>query len=146
MPISTIKGINFKSVVPAGFIAGYLMFFIDYWLTGFLGLFGYFPGTSNAWWMLEHHIESIIFALVFAWPLIYHIMPGRAWLKGAIFGFIWAIFVLIISLVAGALGADIFRQMTFSLSMVITGFLVHIFWGFFLGVLYVPLPGETETA
>ena len=28
MPISTIKGINFKSVVPAGFIAGYLMFFI----------------------------------------------------------------------------------------------------------------------
>jgi len=144
MSQKTINGINFKSLVAAGFIAGYLMYFIDHWFGGIFGLFGFFPGTKDPWWMLQHHIDSIIIALLFAWPLVYSVLPGRGWLKGTIFGLLWGIGFIIVSLIAGALGAKIFSQIPFNAYIVITSLLLHIFYGFFLGLLYVPEAGKAS--
>ncbi len=138
MSLKTINGINFKSLVVAGFVAGYLMFFIDHWFAGLFGIFGFFPGTSDPWWMLEHHIDSIVIALLFAWPIIYGIMPGPGWLKGSVFGLLWGIAFIIVGLIAGALGAKIFKQIPFNAYVVFSSLILHIIYGFFLGVLYVP--------
>lgn len=133
-----VKGINFKSLPFAGFLAGYIMYFVDKWFVGFLGLLGAFPGTDSAWWMLEHHIDSIMIAFIFAWPALYNILPGGGWLKGLIFGFLWWILLTIVSFITGALGAEMFQQMAFSATTVISGIILHLIYGFFLGVLYVP--------
>jgi hypothetical protein len=140
----TFKGINVKSAVAAGFVAGYVMYFVDHWLAGFLGLFGSFPGTGNAWWMLQHHVDSILFTLVFAWPAVYALLPGRKWFKGLTFGLVWMIGVTIIELIAGALGAQPFGHALFTFQILLTSLLLHLVWGFFLGVLYVP-PAREQT-
>ncbi len=139
-----LKGINFKSLVLAGFVAGYVMYFVDKWLGGFLGLFSIFPGTKNAWWMLEHHIDGIIIALLFAWPAVHQKLPGGGWLKGSIFGLAWAIVLFIIMLIGGALGSKAFQQIPVNATVAISNFLLHIIYGFFLGILYVP-PAEERT-
>jgi len=119
------------------------MYFIDNYFAGFLGLFGAFPGTGSIWWMIEHHIDGIIFALIFAWPLMYKLLPGGGWLKGLIFGIIWTVALAITSLIAGALGATAFEQMPMALKPFVSSLLLHSAWGFFLGVLYTP-PKERE--
>lgn len=133
-----IKGISLKSIIPAGLIAGYVMFFIDHWLGGFLGLFGLYPGTSDIWWMILHHIDSVIFAMIFAIPFVYRILPGAGWLKGAIFGLAWMIFVSLISIISGDLGAAKFSGMTFTLNGLISSVILHTIWGAVLGMLYMP--------
>lgn len=142
----TVRGINVKSLLFAGFVAGYLMFFVDKWFAGFLGLFGTFPGTSNPWWMLEHHIESIIFALLFAWPALYGILPNPKWLKGLIFGIGWDLTLMITTVVAGALGATIFESFHITFTVFINGLLLHMIWGFFLGILYTPPQKQSDLA
>lgn len=144
----SIRGINFNSLVVAGAVAGYLMYFADKMFAGLFGLFGFFPGTDNAWWMLTHHIDAIIFAIPFAWPAIYDRLPGAGWLKGLIYGFLWwLVFLLILGWIAGALGAKPFQQMApKSAAMVFTPLLLHLVWGFFLGVLYNPTGETLETA
>jgi hypothetical protein len=139
----TVKGINVKSLLFAGFVASYLMFFIDKWFGGFIGLFGAYPGTSSIWWMVEHHIDGIIFALAFAWPFIYKILPGGGCLKGLIFGLAWTIALGITALIAGALGAELFKQMPMAFKPFVSNLLLHMAWGFFLGILYTP-PKERE--
>lgn len=132
-----IRGINFKSLVVAGLLSGYIMYSVDKWFGGMLGLFGLFPGTNNPWWMLIHHLDSIIFALIFAWPFIYKHLPGAGWLKGLIWGVIWELALLVTSWVAGALGSKMMVAMqpgTFGIF--ITMLLLHMVWGFFLGVFY----------
>jgi hypothetical protein len=137
-----IKNINFKSLVLAGFVGAYVMFFIDYWFAGTIGLFGIFPGTSNPWWMLEHHIDGIIMALPFAWLAVYRRLPGPGWVKGLVYGFVWAIVVMITMLVTGALGAKMFAGMSLTFAVGISTILTHMIWGFFLGVIYVPPKSE----
>ncbi len=134
----TIKGINFRSLALAGFVAGYVMYFVDKWFQGFLGLFGVFPGTSNAWWMLEHHIDGIVFALIFAWPALYNRFPGAKWVKGFIFGFLWWIAFLIVAFITGALGAQTFQQMPVTAGVVISMLILHLIYGIVLGILYSP--------
>lgn len=133
-----VRGINFRSLVFAGFAAGYLMYFVDRWFAGFLGLFGAYPGTDSAWWMLEHHIDSILFALLFAWPFVYNRLPNGGWLKGLVFGFAWTVALAIVAWVAGALGAGMFQQMPMTAAAMISNLLLHLLWGFLLGVLYTP--------
>ncbi len=131
-----IKGINFKSLVIAGLLAGYIMFFVDEWFAGTLGLFGIFPGTGNPWWMLTHHIDSIVLAVAFAWPPVYSHLPGRSWLKGLTFGLLWFIAVLITTIVAGALGSKMFGAMQYTAAIIISMLLLHLVYGFFLGAFY----------
>lgn len=135
-----IKGIDLGSLVVAGFVAGWMMYFIDHYFNGLFGLFGMFPGLNNPGWMIKHHIESIIFAIPFAWPFIYERLPGSGWLKGIVYGFLWWLFLLLIlGWIAGALGAIPFQQMApSSAAGVITAILLHVIWGFFLGILYNP--------
>ena len=137
-----VKNVNFKSFLFASLVAGYMMYFADHWLKGFLGLFGMLPGTTSTWWFITHHAEAIIFALPFVWPAIYSRLPGGAWLKGLIYGFLFWLLVTIISLISGALGAVIFKQMGMSGAGIITRILLHLVYGFFLGVLYNP-PAES---
>lgn len=139
-----IKDINFGSLVVAGFVASYIMFFVDQWFAGTLGLFGAFPGTSNAWWMLEHHIDGIIFALPFAWLAIYRRLPGPKPVKGLVYGLAWTIALGIVSTIAGALGATRFAQMPMTAAALISNLILHLIWGFFLGLLYVPAEGSTQ--
>ena len=133
-----IKNINFKSLVLAGFVGAYVMYFIDNWFAGLIGLFGQFLGTSNAWWMLEHHIDGIIMALPFAWLVIYRKLPGPGWMKGLVYGFAWSIIVSVTMLIAGALGAKMFAGMKMTLAAGVSSVILHMIWGFFLGALYVP--------
>ncbi len=138
-----IRNINFGSLVVAGFVASWIMFFVDQWFAGTLGLFGAFPGTSSAWWMLEHHIDGIIFALLFAWPAVYGRLPDNKAVKGLTFGLAWTIALGIVSMIAGALGATRFAQMPMTAAALISNLLLHLVWGFFLGVLYNPPKPET---
>lgn len=133
-----LKGINFKSLLFASLAGGYVMFFVDHWLNGFLGLFGQFPGTDNTWWMITHHLDGIFLALPFAWPVVYNRLPGAGWLKGLTYGFVLWVAISIIAFVAAAGGAVIFQQFKMSGVGVISGIFGHLVYGFFLGVLYVP--------
>lgn len=136
----TFKGINTKSLVAAGFVAGWMMYFVDHYFKGMLGLFGFFPGLNDWGWMVAHHVESIIFAIPFAWPWMYNKLPGAGWLKGIVYGFLWWLVLLLIAgSIAGALGATIFQQMApSSAAGFISNILLHVIWGVFLGVLYNP--------
>lgn len=138
----TLKQINFRSYLFASLVGGYMMYFADHWLGGFLGLFGMFPGTSNTWWFITHHLDGIVFALPFVWPALYDRLPGGGWLKGIIYGFLFWLLITILGFIAGAGGAAIFKQMGFSASGVFSGILLHMVYGFFLGVLYVPRAQE----
>ncbi len=136
--MKAIRNINVGSLILAGFVGSYMMFFVDKWFAGFLGLFGAFPGTSNAWWMLEHHIDGIIFALPFVWPALYNRLPSNKAIKGLSYGLLWFIALGITSLISGALGASMFAQMPMTAAALITNLLLHLLWGFFLGILYTP--------
>lgn len=137
-----ISRINFKSLLVAAILAGYGMYVIDYRLAGALGLFGMFP-VNDGWWMLTHHVDSILFALPFAWPLVYESLPGSGWLKGLVYGFLWWLVVLlVIGSIAGALGAENLPQPG-SAGGIISVILLHLVWGFLLGVLYVPAEEES---
>lgn len=142
----SIKHINFNSLAIAGFIAGYLMYFVDQKFGGLLGLFGMFSEIDTWRWMIMHHVDAIIFGLLFAWPPVYNKLPGPKWVKGLIYGFLfWLVFLFILGMIAGALGATTFQQMApSSASGVITFILLHLVYGFFLGVLYNP-PEEAVT-
>lgn len=143
--VRTIKNINFNSAVLAGFVAGYMMYFVDQKFAGFLGLFGMFSGIDSWRWLVMHQIDAIIFALPFAWPAIYHKLPDKGWLKGIVYGFLfWLIFLFLLGLIAGNLGATYFQQMSpSSISGVLTAILLHIVYGLFLGVLYNPADQST---
>lgn len=136
----TIKGINFKSIVAAGLIAGYAMYFVDHWFNGLFGLFGWFPGTDNWGWMLTHHLDSILIALPFAWQPIYSRLPGAGWLKGLIYGFLWWLIVLLVlGMIFSSLGAQPLAQLApSSAAGIFTAIILHVVWGFVVGVIYNP--------
>lgn len=140
--METIKGVNVKSLFFAGFMAGYVMFFLDYWLAGFLGLFGVFPGTKDVWWMILHHVDSIfLFSLAFAWPTLYRRWPGSGLVKGLVYGLVLWIVVVVVMLVGGALGAKMFSGPAPGFSFMASQFILHLVYGAVLGALYVPPEG-----
>lgn len=140
-----IPRVNFKSLLVAGLAGGYAMFVVDKFFGGALGLFGLFPGTDSGWWMLTHHVDAILFALPFAWPVVYESLPGAGWLKGMVYGFVfWLLFPFVVGMIGGALGADYFQQMEASGTIIVSMLLLHLVWGFFLGVLYAPPESVAE--
>jgi len=145
--METIKGINFKSYIAASLIAAYVMFQADKFLGGTIGLFGFFPGTKDWGWMLTHHADSIIFALPFVWQPIYKRLPGKGWLKGLIYGFLfWLIMDLIVGSIVGGLGSHYFQNMgTPTFAVIISFILLHVIWGTILGALYNPASNTTAT-
>jgi hypothetical protein len=134
----TVKSVNLKSLLFSDVLAGYAIFFIDYHFAGLFGLFGLFPANTNVWWFIEHHMDSILFSFLFAWPFVYYKLPGPKWLKGAIFGLGWAVMLIIVTAITGPLGAKMFKAATLTGIVIIDLLLIHMFWGFFLGVFYLP--------
>ncbi len=135
-----MEQVNLVSLLFAGFAAGYLMAFADEWLKGFLGLFGVFPGLENTRWLVFHQIDSILFAIPFAW------WAGRSayaplWLAGAIYGVIWWLLSVIFAVIARVGGAERMRGRQMPARAVVSNFLLHAVWGFFVGLLYVRLVG-----
>lgn len=144
----TVRGLNFKSIAFAGIAAAYVMYFVDTWFAGTLGLFGAMPlgkAGEAAWFgnMLTHHFDGILFGIVFA-LLCYSWLPGSGWLKGLIFGVILWLVISILTFVAGALGAAMFKEMKITAAGVISNLLIHVIYGVVLGVLYVPA-SESES-
>lgn len=133
-----IPRVNFKSLLVSALIAAYGAYLIDGYFAGIGGLFGLYP-TNDAWWMLHHHLESILFALPFAWPVLYERLPGDRWLKGVTYGLIWWFLLpFMVGTVAARLGAGTFQQLYAPVTSIISSAVLNLVWGFLLGVLYVP--------
>lgn len=141
-----IKGVNLKSLIVSGFVAGWVMFLVDHYFSGVGGLFGIYPGMSDWGWMVKHHIEAIIFAIPFALPAIYYKIPGPGWLKGVIYGFFWWLIMnLILGWLAGMIGSQPFEQLApKSAVMLFSVIILHLVWGFILGTLYVPMTPDSK--
>jgi hypothetical protein len=90
--------------------------------------------------MLTHHFDGILFGIAFA--LLFYSLPGAGWLKGLIYGAILWLVVLILIAVTGMLGAEIFKGVKVSAATVISNLLIHLLYGFILGLLYVPETNE----
>lgn len=133
-----IPRVNVKSLVVAALVAAYAAYLVDHYFAGILGLFGLYP-AGNTWWILNHHAESIVYALPFAWPALYDRLPGQRWLKGLVYGFLWWLLVpFLIGTVAARLGAGTFQQFYAPAPSILSAVVLNLVWGVLLGVLYVP--------
>lgn len=133
-----IPRVNLKSLLAAALIAAYGTYLLDTYFAGFVGLFGLYP-AEDGWWMLNHLAESVIFALPFAWPVLYERLPGGRWLKGLTYGFLWWLLVpFLVGTVAARLGAGTVQQFYAPVASIFSAMALNLVWGFLLGVLYVP--------
>ena len=137
-----VKGVNFKSVVFAGLVAGYLMNFVSFWFAGVFGLFGGpmagYIATGNLPAVLPHLADAIIFGVVYA-GFVRGYLKGPEWLRGTIFGVILWVAVGATAMAAVALGGETFKMMTTGgNAMMLTSLALHVLYGFVLGALYNP--------
>jgi hypothetical protein len=139
-----IPRVNVKSLLVASLLAAYGAYLVDRYFAGAFGLFGLYP-PNDAWWLLHHHAESLLFALPFAWPVLYERLPGAGWLKGVTYGFLWWLLVpFLVGTVFSRLGAGTFPQFYAPAASIISAVLLNLVWGFLLGVLYAPPADEIE--
>jgi hypothetical protein len=147
-----VDGVNFLSVVLSGFIAGYAMAFVGYWMEGFLrlprvdlsetGLIYFDDDGPSRWWIgiLAHQLDSVLFALAFA-GLLYAHLPGWGGIRGLIFGVMLWMVVSLVALIARWGGATVFQKtIRITVPHTMANLLLHVVYGFTLGALYVP-PG-----
>ncbi len=142
-----IRKLNFGSMVVAGFVGGWMMWFIDFWFSGTLGLWGMFPPFTDWNFMVRHMVESIIFIIPFAWAPLYYKLPGPGWFKGVVYGTLWwFFFVFIATLVGVALGATTIKVLWItSFASLVTQITLHWVWGFVAGILYIAPERQTAT-
>ncbi len=131
-----IRGVNFWSFLFASQMAGWLMFLVDHIFSGWFGLFGLFPGLSSPSWIIQHQVDSILFSIPFVLPAVYGRLPGPGIVKGVVYGVLWHIFVVVVSLIGTAGGSKWFQPMP--LNAQVSLFLLHVIWGGTLGFLYAP--------
>ena len=151
-----VRGVNFPSFLFASLTAGYVMAGVDMILEGFLGLFGtyrdyielvklwdMFKGYEDLATMTGHMLNSVVLALVFVHPSVYHRLPTRSGLiKGLTFGALWHLVVLFILFVTAFGGALFMKKfLSLSLNFHVSLFLLHLIWAGTLGILYVPEEG-----
>lgn len=146
-------GVNLKSLVFAGFTAGYVMYIVDLALEGFLGLFGsykiykqwliderLFEGIEDVALFIGHQLNSILFAFFFAYPLVYKKLPENLILKGFVFATLWHVLVLAVSFMTGFLGSKwMYEIINMNFTSHITLYLLHVVWGMTLSIFYKPL-------
>jgi len=130
-----IRGVNFWSFLFASQMGGYAMVLLDEVYAKWFGLFGLFPGLSNPAWFIKHQIDATLFAipLVLLWSRI----PGPGIVKGLIYGVLWHIFVIVVSIIGAVGGAEWFQK-PMSLNAQISTFILHLVWGGLTGFLYNP--------
>jgi len=96
------------------------------------------PGGSGGWWpaLLIHLINgSLVFPLIYA-LLVYPFLPGRPWLRGAIWGVtLW--FVAQVAIMP-LLGAGFFSMNEGGLTAVTASLFGHLVYGTLLGAVAGP--------
>ncbi|WP_457642926.1 hypothetical protein [Persephonella sp.] len=146
------EGINIKSVIFAGFVAGYVMYVVDLALDGWLGLFGtyriyrpwleeagLFGGIEDIALFIGHQLNGILFGFFFAHPSVYRKLPENLIFKGAVFAVIWHFLVLTVAFFFGTTGAVWMKDLLYMpVSAHISFFILHLVWGVSLAVFYKP--------
>jgi len=130
-----IKGVNFWSFLFASQMGGYAMVLLDEVYAKWFGLFGLFPGLSNPAWFIHHQIDATLFAIPLV--LLWNRIPGPGIVKGLIYGVLWHIFVIVVSIIGAVGGAEWFQK-PMSLNAQISTFILHLVWGGLTGFLYNP--------
>lgn len=106
------------------------------------GMLGSLLGGN--WWlgMIEHFINgSIIFPFIYAY-LLYSVLPGQPWFKGALWGL--ALWFLAQTMVMPLMGMGFFSVLTPEPGMAVVGSLIgHLIYGVILGAF---AKGAAETA
>ncbi len=88
-------------------------------------------GGSWVMGMLVHFINgTIIFPLIFAY-LLYGVLPGKPWVKGAIFGVI--LWFLSQALVTPMMGGGLFSVKAGGVTAVMASLIAHVVYGALLG-------------
>lgn len=147
MQILTWREVDIASVIVAGLTAGYVMAIAGLWAGRVPGLvafdiadFGrrYMVSDRPSAWLLgfaSHLVNSVLLVLLWAtliepnltWP---RVMEGLAW------GLLLA-FTLAGSLVAPLSGLGFMGRNTGSYRFALTTVLLHMIWGFLIGLIYV---------
>lgn len=147
MQILTWREVDITSVIVAGLTAGYVMAIAGLWAGRVPGLvafdiadFGrrYMVSDRPSAWLLgfaSHLVNSVLLVLLWAtliepnltWP---RVMEGLAW------GLLLA-FTLAGSLVAPLSGLGFMGRNTGSYRFALTTVLLHMIWGFLIGLIYV---------
>jgi uncharacterized membrane protein len=131
-----MKGVNFWSFIFASQVGAYAMVLLDEVYAGWLGLFGLFPGLKDPAWFIHHQIDGTLFAIPFIF-FLWNKLPGPGIVKGLIYGVLWHIFVVIVSIIGALGGAEWFKN-PMTVSAQISLIILHLVWGGLTGLLYDP--------
>ncbi|GBD39161.1 hypothetical protein HRbin37_01428 [bacterium HR37] len=135
---------NFMRSVLAGFIATYVMTMTGFWQAG-LGLpkidvgamLAANMGHTYAWGQLAHFINGIILALIYA-KWLYKVLPGHRVVKGIIYGIITTIAAGLVVVPLASPAGVFFTRTPNPAIMIIGSLVIHLAYGFTLGVIYCP--------
>jgi hypothetical protein len=129
------KGANLWNFIFASQMGGYAMVLLDGVYARWFGLFGLFPGLKDPAWFIHHQLDATLFAIPLA--LLWNKIPGPGIVKGLIYGVLWHILVIVISLI-GAFGGAEWFQRPMTMNAQISTFILHLVWGGLTGLLYSP--------
>jgi hypothetical protein len=129
------KGANLWNFIFASQMGGYAMVLLDGVYAKWFGLFGLFPGLKDPAWFIHHQLDATLFAIPLA--LLWNKIPGPGIVKGLIYGVLWHILVIVISLI-GAFGGAEWFQRPMTMNAQISTFILHLVWGGLTGLLYSP--------
>jgi hypothetical protein len=142
------REIDFAGVVLAGLIAGYVMALAGLWAGRVPGLtaidiadFGrrYMVSDRPSAWlfgMVSHLINSVLLTLLFACAVAPN-LHWAGWQEGMAWGAALAV-LLAGALVAPMAGLGVLGVRAGQLRFPLTNLLIHIGWGFLVGVIYSP--------
>jgi hypothetical protein len=142
------REVDAASVVVAGLASGYVMALAGLWAGRVPGLvavdiadFGrrYMVSDRPSAWFFglgSHLCNSVLLVLVWA-CLIEPNLEWPRWLEGMVFGAALTL-TLAGALVAPLAGLGVMGRKTGSPAFAVTSLLVHVCWGFLVGIIYVP--------
>lgn len=148
MVFLSIRDVDLSGVALAGLIAGYVMALAGLWAGRVPGLvavdiadFGrrYMVSDRPSAWLLglaSHLANSFVLALLWATCVEPNLSWPR-WLQGVAFGAFLS-FTLAGALIAPMSGLGFMGRRTGKPAFALTSFLVHLLWGFLVGLIYVP--------
>ncbi len=140
--MEVIRRVNFWSFLFASQMGGWAMVVLDEVYAKWFGLFGLFPGIKDMKWVFHHQVDSTLFSIPLVLPQVWDRLPGPGLVKGLIYGVLWHIFVVVVSIVGSVGGAAWFQQ-PMPLSAQVSLFILHLVWGGVIGFLYNPPEEKT---
>ncbi len=131
-----MNGVNLWSFIFASQMGASAMVLLDEMYAGWFGLFGLFPGFKDPAWLIHHQIKGTLFAI----PLVFFLwnrLPGSGIVKGLIYGVLWHIFLVIMSIIGALGGSEEFKSIM-TINAQISLVILHLLWGGLTGLLYDP--------